>query len=134
MARQAVTFVLDQAGIQALLNPGQPGDQVSKQTAEELAKLARQEAPGSLKQKIIVVRNPTRRGSWMVVCTADYSTYVHQGTRPHLIVPRNAKVLAFDDNGSPVFAMKVHHPGTAPNPFLTRAARRMRLRTTNAPG
>lgn len=50
-----------------------------------------------------------------------YATYVNDGTRPHVIRPRNAQVLRFRVGGRIVFARKVDHPGTKPNPFLDRA-------------
>jgi hypothetical protein len=45
----------------------------------------------------------------------------HEGTRPHLIVPRKAKALAFYPRGGTalVFAKRVNHPGTKPNKYLT---------------
>jgi len=46
----------------------------------------------------------------------------HDGTRPHEIVPRRARVLRFPASGGGyVFAMRVNHPGTKPNPYLTNA-------------
>jgi len=51
-----------------------------------------------------------------------YIRYVIEGTEPHLIMPRSAKVLVFyADSGDLVFAHSVNHPGTAPNPFPQRA-------------
>jgi hypothetical protein len=47
-----------------------------------------------------------------------YALFVHNGTRPHLIVPRRSTVLVFWSGGGTVFSRRVHHPGTAPNPFL----------------
>ena len=49
--------------------------------------------------------------------------YVHQGTRPHEILPVRAKALRFrvgGIHGSFVFARRVWHPGTKPNPFVKR--------------
>jgi|SRR5450759_4446143 len=43
----------------------------------------------------------------------------HEGTKPHIIRPRNAKILAFWAGGSLVFRHVVHHPGTQPNRYLT---------------
>lgn len=45
----------------------------------------------------------------------------HEGTKPHTIVPRHAKVLAFWSNksGGMVFTKIVHHPGTRGNHYLT---------------
>lgn len=43
------------------------------------------------------------------------------GTEPHTIRPRRKKALRFVSGGRVVFAMRVRHPGTRANPFLTRA-------------
>jgi hypothetical protein len=46
----------------------------------------------------------------------------HEGTRPHMIYPKKASVLAFPAAWAPsgtAFAMYVNHPGTAPNRYLT---------------
>ncbi len=58
-----------------------------------------------------------------------YAAAVEFGSRPHIIVPRNAKVLAWGGNrtlggrlrkGSQAtnFARKVNHPGSKPQPYL----------------
>jgi hypothetical protein len=63
-----------------------------------------------------------------------YAFFVHEGTKPHIIRPRRAKVLAW---GGPRtlagglrkggrathFAREVKHPGTKPNRFLIRGIR-----------
>lgn len=47
-----------------------------------------------------------------------YAEYVIKGTRPHEIVPRRAKVLAFEGSGGEmVFTKRARHPGTPPNNF-----------------
>lgn len=62
-----------------------------------------------------------------------YAQFVEFGTRPHVIVPRNRKALAWGGNrrlsGSlrsgakaTSFAMRVNHPGTHAKPFLRPAA------------
>lgn len=45
----------------------------------------------------------------------------HNGTRPHIIRPRKAKMLRFysQKGGAFVFRSVVHHPGTRPNRYLT---------------
>lgn len=50
-----------------------------------------------------------------------YTPYIVGGTRPHTIVPRNARVLHFRAGGADVFAARVNHPGTRPNDFAHRA-------------
>lgn len=58
-----------------------------------------------------------------IVFTVDYAAAVNDGTRPHIIRPRNASVLRFVVGGRVVYARVVHHPGTRANPFLDRALR-----------
>ena len=54
----------------------------------------------------------------------SYSLFVHEGTAAHDIFPKKASILSFvwpngpEGNKRYGFA-KVHHPGTAPNRFLT---------------
>ena len=57
-----------------------------------------------------------------VTAHAKYARYVHDGTRPHVIRPKNpGGVLHFVMNGRPVFARSVNHPGTIARPFLRNA-------------
>lgn len=71
------------------------------------------------------------------VATADYAAYVELGTRPHVIVPKRAKVLAFPADrasatlsgriragGRPVFAKRVNHPGTRAKPYMVPGAKK----------
>ena len=55
-----------------------------------------------------------------IVANAPYSAAVELGTRPHIIRPVNARVLANKRTGQ-FFGKLVHHPGTKPNPFMLRA-------------
>lgn len=76
--------------------------------------------------------------------TAAYAAYVELGTKPHTIMPRNARVLAWQSGGSPgryvtsgsgrrryaagsagsaSFARIVHHPGTKAQPYMGRIVR-----------
>lgn len=77
---------------------------------------------------------------------SNYGVFVHEGTKPHLIQPRNKKFLAWlpvvgmsikskrrlymtsggkvtqsKKKGMWVFAKLVNHPGTKANPFLRKA-------------
>lgn len=50
-----------------------------------------------------------------IINESEIATYLERGTRPHLILPRNAKVLAWQPAsgvGGTIFAKRVHHPGT----------------------
>lgn len=74
--------------------------------------------------------DPVRRsGPWSistgVSADAPYAAPVHEGARPHVIRPRNARALRFEINGRVVFARRVNHPGQRAQPFLTNAAHRV---------
>lgn len=43
----------------------------------------------------------------------------HNGTNPHIILPRRAQTLRFYSRGRIVYSKMVHHPGTQPNKYLT---------------
>ena len=50
-----------------------------------------------------------------------YSLLHHTGTRPHVIRPRApGKALRFRVGTTVRYASSVQHPGTKPNPYLTR--------------
>lgn len=74
----------------------------------------------------------------IVHATAGYAAYVELGTKPHVIRPRNKRVLAWSTGGTRLsgrptasarrsgkmaFARKVNHPGTKPHPYLVPAAK-----------
>lgn len=50
-----------------------------------------------------------------------YFGFVANGTRPHVIEGRNGGMLRFVVNGTVMFRRRVHHPGTAPRPFMQHA-------------
>lgn len=58
---------------------------------------------------------------WTIGSDVEYADMVHDGTRPHIIRPKNAKALRFRVGGRTVFAKVVRHPGTRARPFLDRA-------------
>lgn len=58
----------------------------------------------------------TRYGS-----DVNYADIIENGSRPHEIRPRDARVLAFKVGGDQVFAMVVQHPGTAGQHVLERS-------------
>ena len=51
-----------------------------------------------------------------------YGVFVHEGTQPHIILPRNKKVLRWSDGNKFIFSKSVVHPGTKPDQFLYNAA------------
>lgn len=44
--------------------------------------------------------------------------YLHEGTRPHTIVPRRKLALRWPTGSGFAFARRVQHPGTAEDPFI----------------
>lgn len=57
-----------------------------------------------------------------VRATANYAAALHDGTRAHVIVPRNGKVLRFTGrDGSTVFARRVNMPARPGRPWLLNA-------------
>lgn len=55
-----------------------------------------------------------------------YGVYVHEGTKPHIILPSRKRVLRWSDGNQYFFAKKVNHPGTKPDQFLYNAANKER--------
>lgn len=53
---------------------------------------------------------------------APHAVFVHWGTKPHVIRPKNRKALRWAAGGIFHFAKKVHHPGYKGDPWLPRAA------------
>ena len=56
----------------------------------------------------------------------SYGVFVREGTKPHEIVPAEAKSLHFFIGGKEIFTKHVHHPGTKANPYHIRALDRVR--------
>lgn len=53
--------------------------------------------------------------------TAPHALFVHWGTKPHIIKPKNKKALRWVSGNGFVFAKIVHHPGYKGDPYLMRA-------------
>lgn len=52
---------------------------------------------------------------------APYAPFVHWGTRPHVIRPKDKKALRWANNGRFVFAKFVNHPGYAGDDYMVKA-------------
>ena len=77
---------------------------------------------GRLRDSISIERRAAGGGvSVRFVSSVPYATFVENGTGPHRIEPRNARVLHWTSGGSSAFAHGVNHPGTRPNPFARKA-------------
>jgi hypothetical protein len=90
---------------------------------------------GNLGRSIHLVR--VTRSSATTEAKAPYAAAVEFGTKPHIIRPRRAAVLAFPaagtarrlsgkarKGGAMAFAKMVRHPGTKPQPYMVPGAKR----------
>lgn len=70
--------------------------------------------------------HPGRGQTLKVGSDLPYAYMHHQGTRPHIITPREgaAGALVFRKNSRIIFTKMVMHPGTAPNRYLSDQLRR----------
>lgn len=57
--------------------------------------------------------------SYRIWSGVEYALAVHEGTKPHVIEPKNKKALYWDGARHPV--RRVMHPGTQANPYADRA-------------
>lgn len=56
---------------------------------------------------------------------APHAKFVHWGTKPHVIKPKNKKALRFVAGGKFAFAKAVNHPGYIGHPWLVHALERV---------
>lgn len=54
---------------------------------------------------------------------SPYAKYVHFGTKPHQIKPKNCKFLKWADNDNFIFSKSANHPGYTGDPFLYEAVK-----------
>jgi hypothetical protein len=76
--------------------------------------------PGHLRDSISVSSPHPGEGGPAVsaLAAAEYASFANDGSDPHVIEPRNAKVLRFHIPGvGIVYARRVQHPGTQPTNF-----------------
>ena len=102
-------------------------DKFLRKSGGRLAEIMRERAPvrtGRLRQSIVV---RFERDKVAVGPTVSYAPYVEYGTKPHIIRPVHAKALAFEVEGTTVFAKLVHHPGFAGR-FFARSSYEQFLR------
>ncbi len=91
---------------------------IDSRLVETIAADMRRDCPiksGRLLSTIRVKGNQIWVGSASV---APYWADVEYGTKPHMILPRNGKFLRWEGPDGPIFARKVHHPGTKAQPYI----------------
>jgi hypothetical protein len=91
-------------------------------SAEELQRQVMANAPmrtGALIKSIGIVK--LGEAHYAVGSPLEYALYQEVGTRPHMIYPREAEVLAFEVGGQVVFARYVRHPGFPGRRYFAKA-------------
>lgn len=92
-------------------------------TVEEAYKQTIPRKTGRTAATIGSVIEPKPDGATAYIGTSDeIAQYLEYGTRPHRIVPRNAKALRFEIGSRIVFAKSVNHPGTSAHNSLLKAS------------
>lgn len=82
---------------------------------------------GTLRSSLHMRHYRDPRGQYVKIgSNVNYAYLHHEGSRPHLIKPDKKQVLRFRTKGQIVMTHLVRHPGTKPNPYLTRALRAVR--------
>ena len=81
---------------------------------------------GNLRSNLDIKKNVAKRRTVIEIKSdTPYSRFVHDGTKPHTIMPKDpAGVLRFHVGGKTVFSKRVEHPGTKPRPFLLKALKK----------
>ena len=84
------------------------------------APVNKQSGGGNLRQSIS--SRMTGKASAVIESKAKYSAYVDQGTKPHIIRVKNARVLANRRTGQ-IFGKVVRHPGTRATNYFSNAVK-----------
>lgn len=75
---------------------------------------------GALRASIHMRHSRDARGQYVMVGSRlNYALMHHEGTKPHLIAAKNAKMLRFVKGSTVIYAHSVMHPGTKANKYLT---------------
>lgn len=120
------------------ISPARSGDAIMRRLALSTVREAKLLVPrktGNLGRSIHVAA--VTPSSATVEASAKYAGYVEFGTRAHEITPKARKALRWAASpegrrltGSPrvgaavLFATRVHHPGTKPEPYLLPGAKK----------
>jgi len=75
---------------------------------------------GKLKASLNMKHGRSGPGQYVKIGSPlNYALVHHEGSRPHIIVPKRAETLRFSSRGRIVYTRIVKHPGTKPNKYLT---------------
>lgn len=75
---------------------------------------------GALRRSITMSHKTVRYGQELKIGSDNKIAYLHhEGTKPHLITPKNSPQLVFMSKGRVIRTQLVRHPGTKPNRYLS---------------
>jgi hypothetical protein len=94
-------------------------DRALKASAITIFDKRESEVPKDTGQLSATMQWDSSRLSARIYPTKTYAEPVHEGSRPHVIEAKNAKVL-FNKKTGQYFGKRVNHPGNKPNRFLVR--------------
>lgn len=118
----AVKVTIYEEAIRAILAPSGDAGRYLRSLGEAVATAAAVQAPVDSGRLRASIRTEQDASKVRVIADTPYAAAVHEGAKPHVITPKQARMLRFPTKaGEVVFAPKVNHPGNAPNPFLLRA-------------
>ena len=119
-----VSIQVDRSGFDRLIR-GRAGDALLRRRAERIAQRARELSAGNGSIPAGISVGPIVNGKVSILSTNPHTLLVHNGSRPHKILPRTKQFLRFTVGGRVVYARAVSHPGFKGNPFLTDAMRQV---------
>lgn len=127
------TFRLDQAKLNRLLRDrngpvGKVMAGFAGLSTTAVRDLARERITSRTGAYIDGIRSTTEQsvlGTKMITtASAPQSAILEKGSKPHVIVPKRAKVLRFEVGGQTVWTRRVSHPGTKPYNIVRDGVRR----------
>lgn len=101
----------------------EPSEKVYRDAKINLSNTMVNVQTGNLRSNLSMSKNVSKRAATVEIKSdTPYSRFVHDGTKPHTILPKDpAGVLRFQVGGRTVFSKRVQHPGTKARPFLVKA-------------
>jgi hypothetical protein len=103
---------------------GKELESATKKAGKDILGIEKEEVPvrtGQLRRSITLSYRPISASIYPAV---KYALPVHEGSRPHVILPVRKQVLAFKKGGKMVFTRRVNHPGSKANKFVERTVAR----------
>lgn len=127
-----IVFVPDQKGIAYVTrSPSGPVGQHMVKMGRQLQRFAKRDVGvDTSKLRNSITSRVTVETSGLVTTVGSSNRIAlmhHNGTRRHIIEPRTRRALKFTRGARIVFAGRVMHPGTKPNPYLTQNLARVVL-------